>query len=636
MAQVQTAERVPRKSRAGELPLISVVTPSWNQGPFLERCIQSVLDQNYPAFEHIVYDNCSDDETHEVLRRYPHIDWTSEPDRGQSDALNKCLTKARGEIIAWINADDYYLPGAFHAVARELHRDTGVMAVMGAIELVDGNGRVQWVSEPCVRQHEWLVDSWTHSHGFCQQGLLFRREVLERIGLLDPNLHYKMDYDWWLRMLQQFRYKVIPERLAGFVVHDESKTGQAHLTPGWRKETHGISRRYWGPPLTMRYWRLVRAARRHDAQVFTHAIVNAHKRGDALDWRQLADLVWRWPPALLNRHLLATLAECVRGVRHVAATTPPLPRDSTTAPAGNGRVTVVIPTYNRAALLPRAMESVLAQNRSDLCDIVVVDDGSTDDTPAVVARFGQRVRYLRQANAGAAAARNAGIAAGLHNEFTAFLDSDDVWLPDKLRRQLDAFATWPHVAFVAGHGVACQPGGTRTPRDVQNVPLEQPVDLAPFLLDGTRAATPTVMVRTAILRRVGGFCRGLRRSEDFHLWTRIACVAPGLILDVALAEFAIDAPHSLTANRAAMLRDQLAARYRLREELRARPDCWVNWSRGISRHLATLRDVAFQSGDRLAALRYGVLSAVHDPWGQQTWEWGILLRCLCPATIAKS
>src|SRR5882762_2861563 len=95
---------------------ISIITPSFNQGKFIEDAIQSVLIQNYPDIEHIVIDNCSTDNTMEVLKKYPHLKWISAKDRGQSDALNKGFDLATGEIIGWLNCDDFYLPGAFQTV----------------------------------------------------------------------------------------------------------------------------------------------------------------------------------------------------------------------------------------------------------------------------------------------------------------------------------------------------------------------------------------------------------------------------------------------------------------------------------------------------------------------------------------
>lgn len=95
------------------LPRISIVTPSYNQGQYIDQAIESVLIQNYPNFEHIVIDNCSTDGTVDILKRYEHLKWVSEPDKGQSDALNKGFLKAEGQIVGWLNADDYFLPKAF-------------------------------------------------------------------------------------------------------------------------------------------------------------------------------------------------------------------------------------------------------------------------------------------------------------------------------------------------------------------------------------------------------------------------------------------------------------------------------------------------------------------------------------------
>ncbi len=104
-------------------PKISIVTPSYNSAEFIEDCIQSVLKQNYPNFEHIIIDGGSTDGTVEILKKYPHLKWISEPDEGQSDALNKGFKKAEGDIIGWLNSDDVYLPGTFNKVADILSND---------------------------------------------------------------------------------------------------------------------------------------------------------------------------------------------------------------------------------------------------------------------------------------------------------------------------------------------------------------------------------------------------------------------------------------------------------------------------------------------------------------------------------
>src|SRR5258708_17772127 len=115
---------------------ISIITPSYNQGRFIEDAIQAVLAQDYPDFEHIIVDNCSSDNTLEILRKYPHLKWVSEPDEGQSDALNKGFGLSGGEVLGWLNCDDFYLPGAFHAAAEAL-RDEEIHGVYSDLKFCD-------------------------------------------------------------------------------------------------------------------------------------------------------------------------------------------------------------------------------------------------------------------------------------------------------------------------------------------------------------------------------------------------------------------------------------------------------------------------------------------------------------------
>ena len=167
----------------------------------------------------------------------------------------------------------------------------------------------------------------------------------------------------------------------------------------------------------------------------------------------------------------------------------------------NGRVTVVMPTYNRAKLLPRAIESALNQTAADLCDVTVVDDGSTDRTSEVVARYGSRIEYIYQDNAGLAAARNTAIRAS-KNEFIGFLDDDDEWAPDKIERQLEAFRRWPDVILVAGRATArFADGGTKL-HVLPPVPYDQPVDFAPHLVENNFLSVPMVLVPPCILRPI--------------------------------------------------------------------------------------------------------------------------------------
>lgn len=300
----------------------------------------------------------------------------------------------------------------------------------------------------------------------------------------------------------------------------------------------------------------------------------------------------------------------------------------------NGRVTVVIPTHNRAMLLRRAIDSALAQTAVARCDIVVVDDGSTDDTPHVAAAYAGRIRYVRRDNSGPAVARNTAIRA-CPNEFAAFLDDDDQWQPDKIEHQVAVFTRWPEVVLVGGRSVACDPHVGSWPHPVPVVAFDIPVDLAPALFETNFLPTPTVMVRTAALLAVGGFDRRLRRSEDAHAWIRIACRGPGVYLDRHLATFSAGTP-GLSADLLGLLTDQLRARHLLQPELVRRPDCRPHWRRGVAQALVDLRDVAYRQGRYALAARYAARSLLHAPWGRPPWEWLRLLDAACRAVFTSS
>ena len=120
---------------------ISIVTPSFNQGKYIQDAIESVLNQKHKNFEHIIIDACSEDQTIEILKKYPHLKWISEPDKGQSDALNKGFNKATGDIIGWLNADDIYLPNTFNIISKSLN-DKAIDAVYGNYNFIDVSGKI--------------------------------------------------------------------------------------------------------------------------------------------------------------------------------------------------------------------------------------------------------------------------------------------------------------------------------------------------------------------------------------------------------------------------------------------------------------------------------------------------------------
>jgi glycosyltransferase involved in cell wall biosynthesis len=209
-----------------EPPLVSVVTPSYNQARFLEETIQSVLDQDYPSVEYIVIDGGSTDGSLEIIQRYADRLgwWVSERDQGQTDALNKGFAQAKGEILAWLNSDDTYLPGAISEAVAFLETYPDVGLVYGDANLVDEQGSL--IGKFPARQTDYrrLLRGYVH---IPQQSAFFRADLWRQVGPLDPSFYFAMDYDLWVRLARVATLVYYPRSWANFRLHGDAKTASA-------------------------------------------------------------------------------------------------------------------------------------------------------------------------------------------------------------------------------------------------------------------------------------------------------------------------------------------------------------------------------------------------------------------------
>lgn len=221
-------------------PLVSVVTPSLDQAQFLEETIRSVREQDYPALEHVVVDGGSTDRTLEILARHPHVRWVSEPDRGQADALAKGFRLASGSIFGWLNADDVYRPGAVSAAVDTLLR-TGAALAYGGYDVLREDGAVAFTIDPAPWDYATLLDA---KNFVPQPSAFFTRAAYEAVGGVDPQYHYAMDYDLWVRIGARFPAAVVDGILSGFRFQPSSKstTSEERFYP----EARRISRRNGG------------------------------------------------------------------------------------------------------------------------------------------------------------------------------------------------------------------------------------------------------------------------------------------------------------------------------------------------------------------------------------------------------
>jgi len=208
---------------------ISIVTPSFNQSKFIEEALLSVKQQACPCLEHIIIDGASTDGTVEILERYSarpgwqHLRWISEPDRGQTDALNKGFRMASGNIVGWLNSDDRYRPGCFATVAREFADYSEADVVYGDYTWMDEKGRVKRVR----REIEFspFVLSYHRVLYIASVSTFFRRRIFDEGNWLNPSFEYAMDYDLFLRLASRgHKFHHVRSILADFRWHSESKS----------------------------------------------------------------------------------------------------------------------------------------------------------------------------------------------------------------------------------------------------------------------------------------------------------------------------------------------------------------------------------------------------------------------------
>lgn len=280
-----------------ELPWVTIVTPSLNQGAFIRGAIESVLGQTYPNIEYIVIDAVSTDETKSVVAQYAdRLTFVSEPDRGQSDAINKGWKMGKGEILGWLCADDLLLPDAVQTIVDTFRHHPDASFVFGGCELLDRQGRVTGV---------WLAsehDQWKLIHGYdyvAQPAAFGARRAIEAVGFVDENLHFGMDWDLFIRLSAFGHVVPIPEVIARAHVYLEAKSSSGGFRR-WR-ELVAITRRH--------------GDRRYPPSYFFHG-VDALRSGCRHWMRRHPGLVSslgprprRWTNSLMDR-------VCRRAVKH--------------------------------------------------------------------------------------------------------------------------------------------------------------------------------------------------------------------------------------------------------------------------------------------------------------------------------
>jgi glycosyltransferase involved in cell wall biosynthesis len=205
-----------------ELPLVSIVTPSYNQGAFLEETMRSVLEQDYPKIEYWVIDGGSTDNSVDIIKSHQQrlTGWVSEKDRGQADGINKGFAKATGEIVGWLNSDDLYYPGAIREAVAAFQAHPEASFVFSDVESIDGEGK----AFNLMRYGDWKLADLMAFNIIGQPGVFMRREVLEQAGYLDLSYNYLLDVQLWLKMARIAEPFYAPDKVwAAARLHEKAK-----------------------------------------------------------------------------------------------------------------------------------------------------------------------------------------------------------------------------------------------------------------------------------------------------------------------------------------------------------------------------------------------------------------------------
>ena len=217
---------------------ISVITPVYNGERFIESCLRSVVEQNCPDVEHIVMDGGSKDRTIEIVKEYadrhPHIRWVSEKDKGQSDAMNKGLRLARGSLLGFLNADDFYEPGALAAAHEILKTLPEPSILIGNCNVIDDTGKLLWLNKPDTRYYQ-LLQVWRFKMPNNPSSYFYHRSLHDKIGEFDVDDHYVMDYDFLLKAFRASKVVYVDKTFGNYRMYADNKTSQAFAgNAGWQ------------------------------------------------------------------------------------------------------------------------------------------------------------------------------------------------------------------------------------------------------------------------------------------------------------------------------------------------------------------------------------------------------------------
>jgi glycosyltransferase involved in cell wall biosynthesis len=511
---------------AQRMPLVSVVIPTYNCDRYLVQAIESVLSQTYSNIEIIVVDDGSTDQTQRVLKPYLNrIRYIHQQNHGVSAARNRGIQEASGEFIAFLDADDFFLPDKLADQVACFEAKPSLGVVSSGWYMVDEQGK-----EIIAEHKPWLglshlnLETWLLWRPVLPSALMLRRKWLEA-NKFDTRLRYAEDAELLIRLALTGCESAWLEKLSlGYRKHPSSATSHQNVLKQ-AKSFDAVYEEFFAQPdlpnsiskleKSARYnylvwlsWRFYQTSQLTKmSEYLCRALPYSPYSASATlaNWVQSFSDYALGSGEDLDAHALSNLSEWKQLTHTVLTQKIP-------------RVSVIIPAYNCAEYIAETIESVLNQTYRDY-EIIVVDDGSTDATREVVEGYGDRLQYIYQQNQGAAAARNRGIRLA-KGELITFLDGDDLFLPNKLATQVAYFDANPSVGMVkTGWQIIDQHG--KFVSNVEPWHYAPKLDLATLVL--YKVSRPSaLMLHRDWCERANGFNTNFAIGEDLDLMLRLA------------------------------------------------------------------------------------------------------------------
>lgn len=500
----------------GTKPLVSIVTPSYNSGRYIEKCIESVLAQDYPDVEHIIQDGASTDNTLSLLKKYSNdkykkrIRWHSKPDKGPAFASNIAFGKSKGDVILVLNADDALMPYTCSWAVENLTRNPKVAAIYGDVQIIDekDNEIKTQLSKPYnftkLICSELVIPA---------QATFIRRTVFEKIGFyFDQSLENCGDYELWLRVGLKYSIKYVPGIVTKFRWHDKSSTRSVHLIDDFVDQKKKVLNKLFQNPKTPQQIKNLKK-RAHTGLYFWAAsmAIDSHAKYQALKYlnqslminpseKKLDDYILYWKQAVNKTKNYKTS----KG----KATNLPL-------------VSIVTPSYNSGNYIEKCIQSILNQDYPYI-EHIIQDGSSTDKTKKVLkiyqkSQYQHRIKIFIEPDNGQSDALNRAIQK-TKGDIILVLNADDMLLPYAVSWGVKQMKNYPDAGVIYGDTYTINEGG-----EITDIYKAHDYDFERLLCVELVPPAQAAFIRRSALKKVGFWAdANLDTCPDYEMWVRIA------------------------------------------------------------------------------------------------------------------